>query len=379
MLVPIHEEARYSLFLCLGRGWLGNGDEVIEFLDSSRKNAWDGYAVANFEATFSHRFFWGECLAATYQMPLYRLAAKDRSGDQALTGILPLMLFSAPDRDRRLISLPYTDAAGIVADDLATGTELLTAALDLALELGAVHVELRQAGENRSFQDAATAIDGPWRHSMHTFKTGLRRSLPESVDQLWALLSAKVRNQVRKARKCGCTAVVGGIELVDPFYAVFSQNMRDLGSPVHAPELFPLLLGEPSLDARVVVVYLGGQPVATAIVFTHNGSLCNPWASSLRSHRPSCPNMLLYWTMLQLAVHSGCRWFDFGRSSPDAATCRFKCQWGAKMQPLAWHVFSRKPHSWDPYTESLVDDTWKSLDLPTTQIQGPARRRWISL
>lgn len=352
---------------------------MIELLGNSSKSAWDGYGVANPESTFSHRFFWGECLAAAYRMPMYRLAAKHRSGDQAFAGILPLMLFTAPDQDRRLISLPYTDAAGIVAEDAAIGTELLTAALDLAVELGAVHVELRHADENANFQDTARNIDDSWRHTAHTFKTGLRRSLSESADQLWTLLSAKVRNQVRKARKCGCTSVVGGIELVDDFYAVFSENMRDLGSPVHAPGLFQMLLSEQSMGARVVVVYLGGQPVAAAIVFAHNASLCNPWASSLRSYRPSCPNMLLYWTMLELAVNSGCRWFDFGRSSPGAATCRFKCRWGAVMQPLVWHVYSRKPHSWDPHAETLVDDAWKSLDLPTSRLNGPARRRWISL
>jgi hypothetical protein len=140
-----------------------------------------------------------------------------------------------------------------------------------------------------------------------------------------------------------------------------------------------MLLREQSLDPHVVVVYLAARPVAAAIVFTHNASLFNPWASSLRRCRPSCPNMLLYWTMLELAVERGCRWFDFGRSSPDGPAFRFKRQWGASLQPLVWHVFSRTPHHWDPRSESLIDESWKALDLSLSRRRGPARRRWISL
>jgi FemAB-related protein (PEP-CTERM system-associated) len=358
---------------------LDHGDQLIDIIRNPSISAWDDYAAFNREATFSHHFFWGESLAAAYRLPLFRLAAKHHSGNQSLAGILPLMLFAAPDRDPRLISLPYTDGAGLIADDQEIGAELLAAALELAVELEAAHVELRQGGGAVSFQEIAREVDASWTHTAHTFKTGLRRPLPESPHQLWSLLPAKVRNQIRKARKCGCTAVVGGVERAEDFHAVFSENMRDLGSPVHSPALFEMLLTESSTGARVVMIYLAEKPVAAAMVFTHNATLCNPWASSLRRYRPSCPNMLLYWAMLKLAVAAGCHWFDFGRSSPGGATCRFKLQWGATMQPLAWHVFSRKPHGWGPQAETLVDEAWKSLDLPTSRRDGPARRRWISL
>lgn len=351
---------------------------MTEILRNPEPGAWDDYAEENGDASFSHCFAWNESLAAVYRLQVFRLAARRHVNDQKLAGILPLILFAAPDRDLRLISLPYSDGAGVLADDAATGMELLTAALELADELGAVHVELRQAG-TPPFHSPQSDFPSPWTHTVHSFKTGLRRPLPGSVDELWSLLPAKVRNQVRKARKCGCTVSISGPERVDDFYTVFSENMRDLGSPVHDPGLFRTVLTQPSMNARVVVVSCGTQPVATAIVFRHNATLFNPWASSLRRYRPSCPNMLLYWAMLELAITCDCRWFDFGRSSPDAATCRFKRQWGATMQPLTWHVFSRKPHHWEPRRENLVDENSKLLDLPTSRQNGPTRRRWISL
>lgn len=350
---------------------------MTEILLNPEAKTWDDYAVASREAIFSHRYAWGESLAAAYRLPIYRLAVRRRPGAQTLSGILPLLLFAAPRREKRLISLPYTDAAGMVADDPASGRALISAALDLAAELGAVHVELRQA--EQPIREMANSAGPHWSHTPHTFKVGLRRPLPASSGELWSLLPAKVRNQVRKARRCGGTITMGGLELVDAFYAVFAENMRDLGSPVHTLDLFRALLGQPTLGPRVVVISLAARPVAAAMVFRHNGTLFNPWASSLRHYRPLCPNMLLYWAMLEQAVVDGCHCFDFGRSSPHAATCRFKRQWGAEPRPLTWQLFSRDGHRWHPQEESLVDESWKGLTLADSRGQGPGRRRWISL
>lgn len=368
MLVPIDGLDCNRDFLYLGK--------MTDILDNPGQAAWDTYLAGRNDGVFSQRFAWGECLAAAYRLPIFRLAAVSTTREQ-LTGILPLMLFTAPDRDVRLISLPYSDSGGLLADNPATSKGLLAAALDLAVAKNAVHVEFRQTG--RSDQLFTSVYADGWSLTSHSFKTGLVRALPETPSELWSLLSGKVRNQVRKARKSGCRVKIGGIELLDDFYAVFSENMRDLGSPVHPAELFAALLGQGLLKAWIVAVYLGDSPVAAAMVFRHHDTLFNPWASSLCRFRPVCANMLLYWAMLEHGVSGGCRWFDFGRSSPNGATCRFKSQWGATRQPLTWHVFSKKPHTWDPQGESLVDESWKKVELETSRRRGPSVRRWISL
>lgn len=351
--------------------------DMIDIALNPEKKHWDQYAAENVMAKYSHLYDWGESLAATYSLPIFRLATIN-SQTGRMTGSLSLILFAPSGKNKRLISLPYTDAAGILADDGESGRRLILAAMELADSLGANHVELRQGGALQSFVPHHQEIS-TWYYTPNTFKTGLMRSLPPSVDDLWSSLSAKVRNQIRKARRCGCDVKVGGAALLADFFAVFSENMRDLGSPVHAPELFRSVTGSESLRAAIIVVYLKAQPVASAVVFLHNGTAYNPWASSLRRYRPSCPNMLLYWSMLEYGVQNRCRWFDFGRSSPDAATCRFKVQWGAGMDALIWHVFSRNPHSWDPRSESLEYENWKKTEIERSRRDGPAIRRWISL
>jgi FemAB-related protein (PEP-CTERM system-associated) len=345
-------------------------------IDDCWRGAWDEYIDNQPGSLFFHRYGWAEALSATYDHHVLRLAATDNAG--RITGALPLIFFSPPNAPKRLISLPYTDAAGVVAENAETAGRLVSAALQLALELGADHLDIRQAG-----LEAAGAFPPghpQWPSYMrHDFKTGLSRTLPSSSDALWHDLSPKVRNQVRKARCSGCRAEIGGPELLSDFFVIFSENMRDLGSPVHDPSLFQHVADCLPGSMHFAVVYRADTPVASAILLQHRATLFNPWASSLRRERPFCPNMLLYFSMLDFAVQMKCESFDFGRSTPNAPTCRFKLQWGAVMQPLIWHVYSRPDRHWNPERESLVHDDWKRVSLTDSCMHGPALRRWISL
>jgi FemAB-related protein (PEP-CTERM system-associated) len=333
---------------------------------------WDAYVRQAKGAQYSHLWEWGETLSGTYGLPLFRLTVR-RGKNGPLAGILPLILFSPPAGERRLISLPYTDAAGIVADDRQAAADLLSTALEWRKETQARHLELRQAGEALALPAKVADVTS----ASHSFKTGLGRELPKSEEELWRDLGAKVRNQVRKSQREQCAATIGGVELVEEFFSVFAENMRDLGSPVHDRKLFRTMVER--LSGAIVLVRCLGLPVAAAMVFRHVGVLSNPWASSLRRFRPLCPNMLLYWSMLAYGIRCGCHRFDFGRSTPDSPACRFKEQWGAVRQPLTWQIISGTGCHWHPQNESLIDEEWKTLDLETSRRKGPVIRCWISL
>jgi CelD/BcsL family acetyltransferase involved in cellulose biosynthesis len=88
--------------------------------------------------------------------------------------------------------------------------------------------------------------------------------------------------------------------------------------------------------ARIYIVRHQGRAVAGAVTFSFRDTVLVPWASSLRAYRHLCPNMLLYWTMMEGAIGGGFRVFDFGRSSRGAGTHQFKLQWGAEESPLHW-------------------------------------------
>ena len=86
-------------------------------------------------------------------------------------------------------------------------------------------------------------------------------------------------------------------------------------------------------------MHLKDAPVAARCLVTHRDTLEIPWASSLRRVNGIGVNMLLYWSVLEFACSRAATVFDFGRSTLDSGTYRFKQQWGAEPQQLHWHYW----------------------------------------
>jgi serine/alanine adding enzyme len=180
-------------------------------------------------------------------------------------------------------------------------------------------------------------------------------------------------------------SVVGGIELVDDFYEVFSANMRDLGSPVHSKDLFREVLDSLGDSARIVTVSLKNQCMAGALIVCFRDTIEVPWASSLRRYNTLSPNMLLYWSLLKFASDSGYRYFDFGRSTPGEGTAKFKEQWGAKPHQLSWYTVgcddgvSARKELQSRSGMSMAEEVWRRLPLFVANLIGPRLRANIPL
>jgi len=172
------------------------------------------------------------------------------------------------------------------------------------------------------------------------------------------------------------TAHVGQLQLLSDFYTVFSLNMRDLGTPVYGKQFFSKILQTLSDDVRIISVRLRERPVAAGLVYGFRQMLEIPWASSDRRYARLAPNMLLYATVLKYACERKYKYFDFGRSSKNSGTYRFKEQWGAQPVQLNWHY-------WLPEGASLPQlnpqnqkyqraiRLWQQLPIPVTKILGP--------
>jgi lipid II:glycine glycyltransferase (peptidoglycan interpeptide bridge formation enzyme) len=135
---------------------------------------------------------------------------------------------------------------------------------------------------------------------------------------------------------------------------------------------------------RIVIVHKNNQPYAASIISGFKDTLENPWSSSLRQYSQLSPNMLLYWTMLEYACDNGYKYFDFGRSTPEEGTYRFKQQWSARPEPLHWQYISLndKPVNEEASGKTKFDKAiqyWQKLPVPVTKIIGPMIRKHISL
>jgi serine/alanine adding enzyme len=278
---------------------------------------------------------------------------------------LPLVFLSSRIFGRLLVSMPYVNYGGLLADTGEARDALLKAAVDLAKAQRAAHIELRQPG----------ALGADWPVKQH--KVSMRLDLPEHFEMLWERFSSKLRSQIRRAQKAGMIVSVGREELLDGFYRVFARNMRDLGTPVYARGVFEAILRAFPDETRICVVSMAGQPMAAGFLYAFRGVLEIPWASADRRHKQLAANMLLYNAALEYACRQGYRVFDFGRSTPGGGTYHFKEQWGARPVPLQWYYWMSNGAALPELNPQnpkfrLAIEVWKRLPVFVTRVIGPA-------
>jgi FemAB-related protein (PEP-CTERM system-associated) len=345
-------------------------------------------------------FGWRDVIHETYGHPTYYLMAVRRqvadpargvgeltSASESLVGVLPLVHLKHRLFGNSLVSLPYVDGGGVLADSAEVEGQLLVESIALARRIGADSIDLRCERTIVACHDTTRVGAGrlaPATVAHRSNKVRMLLKLPGSSAELVKSFKSKLRSQINRPLKEGCKSSIGGLELLEDFYRVFLINMRDLGSPVHSKELMRQVLEVYSERSRIIVVYNSGKPIATALVTGFNEILRNPWASSDRKYAFMSPNMLLYLRMLEFACDNGYKVFDFGRSTTGEGTYRFKEQWGAVAAPLHWYLISLNDKSLDPNASGmeryeLAGRLWSRLPLVVTKVIGPRIRKHISL
>jgi FemAB-related protein (PEP-CTERM system-associated) len=335
---------------------------------STRIPPWESFVTRNASIPLSHHPQWMSVLARGLRQSPYCLEA--RAGDTTV-GLLPLMFVRSVFFGRFLIGLPYLNYGGIMTDEPTIARQLIDRAVKLADELDVRFLELRHE----------SPYDHPGLVTRSGSKVHMRLGLPATPGQLWDQLSAKVRNQVRKGTKSELTVDWGGDERLDEFYDIFSQNMRDLGTPVFSRRLFAEIIRQFPDRAEFCVIRSGAAPVAAALLLHGWGITEVPSASSLRQYNHTCANMLMYWKLLERATERGQAVFDFGRSSPESNTYRFKQQWGAIPFPAEWQHYVRKGSAADMRPDNprygRMIHLWQRLPVGLTRWVGPMIVRGI--
>lgn len=349
------------------------------YASGADREIWDTFVRRQPHANPYLLYGWRDVIRQAYGHATHYLMLTGREG--GVQGVLPLVHLKHFIFGNRLVSLPFADTGGVLAIDCETEDTLLSAARDLCLKAGIREIELRQEKALVSWADPFPADA---RTPARQRRVRMLMTLPESAEALRNALKSKLRSQINRPLREGCTSRIGAVELLDDFYEVFLINMRDLGSPVHSKELMRHVLEAFPERSRIFAVYHAGRPIAASLVIGFNGVLRNPWASSDRRYGSISPNMLLYSRMLEYACDNGYQTFDFGRSTPGEGSYRFKEQWGARPDPLHWYVISADG-SVTAERESpserfrLAARVWRKLPIPLTKVLGPRIRKHISL
>jgi FemAB-related protein (PEP-CTERM system-associated) len=283
---------------------------------------WDGFVRGVPGWTHFHLHGWKGVMERALGQACWYLAATDHDGQ--LRGVLPLVEVRSALFGHFLVSMPFVKYGGPLGSDEAVRL-LVSHAAGLADARRADLLELRNRGP--------LAVTLPVSHRKITVLLDLPANDPES---LWKSFDSKLRAQIRRPSKDG-VAVRFGLDQIDPFYAVFSRHMRDLGTPTQGRPLFETLAATFPEDVWFACAYYRGRPVAAGCGFRWDREFEMTWASSLQGFSRLAPNMLLYWDTIRHCIASGVEVFNFGRCTPDSGTHRFKRQWGSRDSQLHWY------------------------------------------
>jgi len=328
----------------------------------NRRDEWDSFVRAVDGATAYHRHGWTSLIGRTFGHPCHYLAAVDEDG--IWQGILPLVHMRSRMFGNFLVSLPFVNYGGLLCKSDDAAGALLDEAERIRRACGAGHVELRHvAGRPGAL---------PTRRHKVTMILGLAGS----SDEQWKGFDPKLRNQIRKAQKSDLNFERGGPDLLDGFYEVFARNMRDLGTPVYAKSFFRNVLEAYPESTAVLAVKHKGRMIASGIASWFGRRVEVPWASSIKDYKAMCPNHMLYWEAIRLAIEKGSAEFDFGRSTPNEGTYNFKKQWGALPVQLNWQYLmeegGRLPelNPSNPKYRAAIS-VWQHLPVKVTKVLGP--------
>lgn len=372
----------------------------VKLYTEADKVTWDEYVLNHPDSTLYHLSGWGNVISQAYCHKTYYLMAEDSSKGKSNTtqnskfktqnhstsvaGVLPLVHLKHFFFGNSLISIPFFDLGGVLADNKEAEKALINEAVKLGNNFKVDNIELRhQKPINCLNTDSLPSALCSLRCATKSHKVRMLLELPESSDMLMKSFKSKLRSQIKKPIKEGLKAKMGGIELLDEFYEIFLVNMRDLGSPVHSKKLLYNVLNEFSDSAKIFIVEKDNKPLAGSIAVGFKSVLENPWSSSLREYSRLSPNMLIYWSMLEYASDNNFSYFDFGRSSPDEGTYKFKVQWGSQPEPLNWQfIFYNNKSEIDISDNSKMQKAvqyWQKLPVSMTRIIGPMIRKHIGL
>jgi FemAB-related protein (PEP-CTERM system-associated) len=333
---------------------------AVHKLEEADFARWDAYVEATPEATFFHRAGWQSVLERAFGHRTHFLFA-ERDGE--IVGVLPLAQIKSLLFGHSLASLPFCVYGGIVSQDSQVAAALRQKACELAQELNVDALELR----NRQASDT----DWPVKELYYTF----RKAIDEDDEVNLKAIPNRQRAMVRKGIKEGLQSEWD--ESSGRLYRVYSESVRNLGTPVFSSRYFNVLQDVFGSDCSILMITHEGQDIAGVMSFYFRDEVLPYYGGSTAAARSvKGVNHFMYWELMRRSAAQGYRLFDFGRSKAGTGPYSFKKNFGFEPQPLPYEYFlvnSEAVPDVNPLNPKyqLMIKVWSRLPLPVANLVGP--------
>ena len=323
------------------------------------------------DATAFHRPAWLAAVAAGTGNPALALLCEHGS---QLAAYLPLNAIHSPLFGRLLASSGFAVGGGVLAVDGFDPCGLFAAAEELAQRMSSPTIELRGGvlpqGRNG------------WQIKNESHCGFINPLAADDEAQLLAI-PRKQRAEVRKGLEQALAITVGNAEADRAaHYAVYSESVRNLGTPVFPRSLFDAVLERFGEDADILTVSHDGTPVASALSLYYRGAVMPYWGGGVWAARRLRANDRMYYELMLHARRKGCSHFDFGRSKTGSGAYDFKRNWGFEPEPLSyasWTAPGTEARDADPTSarHALQIAIWRRLPLALANRFGPLIARGL--
>ena len=324
----------------------------------------DAYVRAHPDATPFHLTGWNVAVARACGQTAHCLIAEHADG--SLAGVLPLTEIRSPLFGKALVSTGFAVDGGILTNGEAIADALAASAWAMAERLGCPSLELR----------GGPAPGEGWIVDETTY-LGFSRDLAKDDEAELLAIPRKQRADVRKSLDADLDIAIGSTpQDLAMHYTVFSESVRNLGTPVFPAKLFREVATELGEHADVVTVSKDGKPHASVFSLYLNGTVYPFWGGGTREARALKANDRLYYELMRHARGRGCTRYDFGRSKAGTGVAAFKKNWGFEGVPLCYAkrvAAGETPREMNPMSPKyrLQVAVWKKLPLWLANAMGP--------
>lgn len=339
----------------------------VDLHDADERARIDAFVMQHPDSTPFHLGAWMMGVEAGTGQKAHMLAAESVGGE--IEGVLPVHAVGSPLFGKAMVSSGFAVGGGILASSQGVAERLADAVWELAKANKCPSVELR---------------GGALPHGLWIIKgnahANFARPLTNDDEAELLAIPRKQRAEVRKGLEKGLVIETGNDQRdLDWHYRVYSESVRNLGTPVFPKALMAEVLRGFGGNADILTVLAHGKPVASVLSLYHKGAVMPYWGGGVWEARALRANDVMYYALMNHARRRGCVAFDFGRSKLGSGAFFFKKNWGFEPEPMSYAVRTAdgaEPRDINPNSPKYKAQIalWQKLPLPIANLIGP----WIA-
>ena len=294
---------------------------MYEFITEKTIPEYEAFVQSHPKGNFAQSYLWGK------QKPMWQWdAIAVRGEDGAIRGSLAVMTRKVPGIGRTLMygcRGPVCDL-----DDRETFSQLLDGAKVLAKKYKSyvIKIDPDVPSSNTAFSSMLQSFGFRAKEGGKNFEAIQPRYVfrlnveGKTEEELLANFHQKWRYNIRLAERKGVTVRICGKEMVPAFSdLMLTTGVRD-GFVTRKPEYFAAMLDNLGEHARLYMAFdPNDTPIAGTLAIHYGDKVWYLYGASSNEHRNLMPNYLLQWRMIQWAVETNCRIYDFRGVSGDVS------------------------------------------------------------